>query len=46
MSPYEVDRDQAAMVNMFRIGCGLLKGTGRPPHLSRKTEEKRMDVEG
>ena len=44
-SLYEADRDQAAVVNMFRIGCGLLKGTGRPPHLSRKTDEESMNVE-
>lgn len=38
-TPFEMDRDQAAVVNMFRIGCGILKGTGRPHHLRRKAED-------
>ena len=34
-SPFEIDRDRNAVVNMLRIGQGVLLGKGRPAYLTR-----------
>ena len=38
--PFEIDRDQNADVNIFRIGQGILLGNGRPAYLTRKQSDK------
>jgi hypothetical protein len=39
-TPFEIDRDRNAVVNMFAIGKGILLGGGRPAHLIRKKSDK------
>ena len=38
--PFEIDRDQNATVNMFRIARGLLFEGKRPDYLTRSSKEE------